>query len=153
MTRYILLFDIYGLVFVERPLWREDGSVIYICCWPLPAQSFLGPSPLELETIFYCLRLETSLFVASYDSQGHGGDVQPRLHLASYPQKAEMLAAMISRTTPRHRPHRKQSPYCCDGVFTVSLLGNGHGTDTRKTSYVITTSPAAWRWLLPSNEQ
>jgi hypothetical protein len=27
MTRYLLLFDSYGLVFVERPLWREDGSV------------------------------------------------------------------------------------------------------------------------------
>jgi hypothetical protein len=34
---------------------------------------------LELETIFYCLRLETSLFVASCDSQGHGGGIRPRL--------------------------------------------------------------------------
>jgi hypothetical protein len=33
-----------------------------------------------LVTIFYCLRLETSLFVASYDSQGYGGGVRPRLH-------------------------------------------------------------------------
>jgi hypothetical protein len=33
---------------VGRHLWREDGSVIYICCWPLPAQSFFGPSPLGL---------------------------------------------------------------------------------------------------------
>jgi hypothetical protein len=23
--------------FVGRPLWREDGSVFYICCWPSPA--------------------------------------------------------------------------------------------------------------------
>jgi hypothetical protein len=30
--------------------------------------------------IFYCLRFETSLFVASYDSQGHGGGTRPRLH-------------------------------------------------------------------------
>jgi hypothetical protein len=34
MTRYLLLIDSYGLVFVERPLWREDGSVFDICCWP-----------------------------------------------------------------------------------------------------------------------
>jgi hypothetical protein len=27
--------------------------------------------------IFYSLRFETSLFVASYDSQGHGGDIRP----------------------------------------------------------------------------
>jgi hypothetical protein len=29
---------------------------------------FFGPSPLGLATVFYCLRFETSLFVASYDS-------------------------------------------------------------------------------------
>jgi hypothetical protein len=27
MIRYLLLFDSHGLVFVERPLWLEDGSV------------------------------------------------------------------------------------------------------------------------------
>jgi hypothetical protein len=42
------LCDSYGLDIVGRPLWREDGSVFYICCWPLPAQSFFGPSPLGL---------------------------------------------------------------------------------------------------------
>jgi hypothetical protein len=57
----VLLCDIYGLVLVGRPLSREDGSVFFMCCWPLPAQSVSGPSPLGLETIFYCLRLETSL--------------------------------------------------------------------------------------------
>jgi hypothetical protein len=36
MTRYLLLFDNYGLEFVERPLWRENGSVFCICCWPPP---------------------------------------------------------------------------------------------------------------------
>jgi hypothetical protein len=71
-TRYLLLFDSYGLVFV--------GRLLYMCCWPLLAHSFLGPSPLELATIFYCLRFETSLFVASYDSQGHGGSIRPRLN-------------------------------------------------------------------------
>jgi hypothetical protein len=46
--------------FVGRPLWREDGSVFCICSWSLPAQFFLGPCPLGLATIFYCLRFETS---------------------------------------------------------------------------------------------
>jgi hypothetical protein len=45
MTRYLLLFDSYGLVFLRRPLWREDGSVFHIWNWSLPAQSFSGPSP------------------------------------------------------------------------------------------------------------
>jgi hypothetical protein len=62
-----------------RPIWREDVSVFCVCYWPLSAQSFSGPSPLGLATIFYCLRFENSLFVASYDSQGHG--VKPNLGL------------------------------------------------------------------------
>jgi hypothetical protein len=61
-------------------LWREDGSVVYNCCWPSPAQSFSGRSPVGLVTIFYNLIFETSLFVASYDSQGYSGDIRPRLH-------------------------------------------------------------------------
>jgi hypothetical protein len=61
-------------------LWLEDGSVFCICCWPLLAQSFSSPSPLGLATIFYCLRSEASLFVASYNSLGHGGGIRPRLH-------------------------------------------------------------------------
>jgi hypothetical protein len=36
-------------------------------------------------TIFYCLRFETSLFVASYDSQGYGGGFRPRLHTRNVP--------------------------------------------------------------------
>jgi hypothetical protein len=36
MTRYLLLFDSYGFVFVRRPLWREDGSVFRICCLSTP---------------------------------------------------------------------------------------------------------------------
>jgi hypothetical protein len=34
MTRYLLLFDSYGLVFVGRPLWREDGSVFLYATGP-----------------------------------------------------------------------------------------------------------------------
>jgi hypothetical protein len=45
-----------------------------------PAQSSLRPSPLVLATIFYSLRFDTSLFVASYDSQSHGGGIRPLLH-------------------------------------------------------------------------
>jgi hypothetical protein len=37
MTRYLLLRDSYGLVFLGRRLWREDRSVFSICCWPSPA--------------------------------------------------------------------------------------------------------------------
>jgi hypothetical protein len=69
-----------------RVCWCEAPSLTRgrVCRLQLllasPAQSFSGPSPLGLMTIFYCLRLETSLFVASYDSQGYGGGIRPRLH-------------------------------------------------------------------------
>jgi hypothetical protein len=79
-TRFLLLSDSCGFVDVKRSLWREDESVVYSCCWPLPAQSYSGPSPVGLVTIVYCLRVETSLFVASSDSQGYGGGIRPRLH-------------------------------------------------------------------------
>jgi hypothetical protein len=42
-----------------HPLWQEDGSVVYDCCWSSSAQSFSGFSPAGLMTIFYCLRFET----------------------------------------------------------------------------------------------
>jgi hypothetical protein len=35
---------------------------------------------MGLATIFYSLKFETSLFVASYDSQGHGEGIRPHLH-------------------------------------------------------------------------
>jgi hypothetical protein len=101
MTRYLLRFGSYSLVFMGRPVWREDGSVFCICCWPLPAQSFFGPSPLGLATIFYCLRFETSPSVASYDSQGHGGGIRPRLHTGfSFGIPRYIASERIPRKTP-----------------------------------------------------
>jgi hypothetical protein len=68
------------VVDVGRFLWREDGSIVYKCCWSSPAQPFSCPSPVGLVIVFYCLRFEASLFVASYDSQGYGGGIRTRLH-------------------------------------------------------------------------
>jgi hypothetical protein len=68
----------------------------------LASAVFLGPSPLGLATVFYCLRFETSLFVASYDSQAHGGGIRPRLHTGL---KCQLLLASryiaLGRTTPQ----------------------------------------------------
>jgi hypothetical protein len=69
-----------AVIDVGDSLCLQDGSVVYNCCWSSPAQSLLGPSSVELATIFYCLRLESSLFVASYDSQGYCGGIRTRLH-------------------------------------------------------------------------
>jgi hypothetical protein len=48
-----------AVFYVGRPLWWENGSAVNICCWSSPAQSFLGPSPAGLVTIFYHLTFET----------------------------------------------------------------------------------------------
>jgi hypothetical protein len=79
-TRSWLLSDSCWFVGLGRPLWREDESAVCSCCWPLLAQSFSGPSPFGPAAIFCCLKFETTLFVASYDSQGHGGGIRSLLH-------------------------------------------------------------------------
>jgi hypothetical protein len=107
-TRYLLLFDSYDLVFVERPLWREDGSVFCVCCWPFLAQFFLGPSPLWLATMFYFLRLETSLFIASNDSQGHGGGIRPHLHTGV----TELLVLFSLYSLSTDHAQKTQFYYC-----------------------------------------
>jgi hypothetical protein len=58
-TRFLLLSDSCRFVDVGRSLWWENGSAVYNCCWSSPPQSFLGPSPAGLVTMFYCLRFET----------------------------------------------------------------------------------------------
>jgi hypothetical protein len=57
-STFLLLSNSCGFVDVRRPLWWEDGSVVYNCCWSSPAQSFSGPSPAGLITTFYCLTFE-----------------------------------------------------------------------------------------------
>lgn len=41
--RFLLLLHSFGLVDVGRPLWWDNGSVIYIRWWPSPAQLNLPP--------------------------------------------------------------------------------------------------------------
>jgi hypothetical protein len=95
------------------------GSVFCICRWPLPAQSFSGPSPLGLATVFYYLRFETSHFVAFYDSQGHGGGIRLRLHTgycsltADSPTDSCYIASV--RTTTQKTPLLYYWPRVCCG--------------------------------------
>jgi hypothetical protein len=46
-------------IFISVKQLRVCWSVVYNCCWPLPAQPFLGPSPAGLMITFYSLRFET----------------------------------------------------------------------------------------------
>jgi hypothetical protein len=75
-----IFITVRQLLVCSGALSLTRGWVIYNCSWPLPAQTFLGPTPVWLMTIIYCLIFKTSLFIASHDVQGYGGGVQPRLH-------------------------------------------------------------------------
>jgi hypothetical protein len=97
----LLLSDSIGFVDMGRSLWREDVSVAYNFCWPLPGQSFSGPPPVGLANIFYCLRFETSIFVNFYDSQGYGGGIRPFLHTGGLTLGlARAIAQAVSRWLP-----------------------------------------------------
>jgi hypothetical protein len=50
---------------IRGALSDERTSLSFTICWSSPAQSFLGPSPLGLATILYCLRFETSFSLPS----------------------------------------------------------------------------------------
>jgi hypothetical protein len=54
---FLLLSDSCGFVIVGRPLWWEGGSVVYNCCWSLPAQSFSGPSPTGVQSPYTYTRI------------------------------------------------------------------------------------------------
>jgi hypothetical protein len=112
---------------VGRPLWREVGSVFCMCCWPLPAQSFSGPSPLGLETIFYCLTFETSLFVAFYDSQGHGGGIRSRLHTGMNWTEWNWSLYKLATDHPQKTHQLLSNGYhvLLSGVFTHAWPSNG----------------------------
>jgi hypothetical protein len=71
MTIYLLLFGSYGLV-LWAALSDKRTSLSFVHAADPRQRSSLGSD--------YCLRFETSLFVSSSDSQGHGGGIRPRLH-------------------------------------------------------------------------
>jgi hypothetical protein len=54
-----LSLDSCGFVIMERPIWQEDGSIIYSCCWSSPVQFLLGPNSAGLVTKCYCLSFGT----------------------------------------------------------------------------------------------
>jgi hypothetical protein len=47
------------IILIKRPLWLEDGFVIYNWCWYSPAQSFSGLSPMALMATFYYFSFKT----------------------------------------------------------------------------------------------
>jgi hypothetical protein len=63
------------VLFFWGPLSDERAGLSFLC-----AAGLCQCSPSRIRVPWDCLRFEVSLFVASYDSQGHGGGIPPRLH-------------------------------------------------------------------------
>jgi hypothetical protein len=106
-----------------------------ITAGPRQRSHFRVRVPVGLVTIFYCLRFEASLFVASYYSQGYGGGIRPRLPAQGWHAKKNYQrrfnymsplynfgAKRIQTTTPNgfSVPIR-----CCGNVPSDPLSSNG----------------------------
>jgi hypothetical protein len=61
------------------PSYERTGLSFTIAAGPRQRSHSRARVPWDSRP-FYCLRFETSLFVTSYDSQGYGGAIRPRLH-------------------------------------------------------------------------
>jgi hypothetical protein len=79
-TRYLLLFDSYGLL-LWGVLSSDRGRVFFLyMLLDLASVVSLGSESLGTRDHILLSQIETSLFVASYDSQLHGGDIGTPLH-------------------------------------------------------------------------
>jgi hypothetical protein len=85
-TRYLLLIY-YGLLCAAPSLTRGRVCLLYML--PALASTVLGSEYPRDRDHTYCLGFETSPFVASFDSQGHGGGIRPRL------QAGEVLSRLL----------------------------------------------------------
>jgi hypothetical protein len=171
------LFDNCGFLAVGRPLWREDGYVIYSynCFWALPEQSLLGQSPAELTVIFYShLRLPQpgepvpvcpprtgwtqlnpralgSFFVASYDSKCYGEGILTRLHTGLIVYFPFTPVVYLTRHE-LHRKHRAQQCFhCCTPNVIWYIIVMISRLDTEQWGRVLCTVP--WTVVLRWKQQ
>jgi hypothetical protein len=93
MTRYLLCLTVTVLILWGALSDERTGLPFVHAAGPCQRKSFLGPSPLGPATLIYCLRFDTSLFFAFYDSQGHGGGIQSQSHTETDGQSVSLGVA------------------------------------------------------------
>jgi hypothetical protein len=123
MTRYLFLSDSYVLVSVGRFLWREDGSVFCMCCWPLPTQSFSGPSPLGLAAVIYCLRFEASVSSPPTTRRVTVEVFDPASTRVTFKRPSSSLYNPSARTKQKTQPL-----YLWENLFSTPLPSIAHPT-------------------------
>jgi hypothetical protein len=140
-TRFLLLSDSCGFVDMGYPLWRKDESVVYNCCCPSPAQSFLGPSPA-------CLRFKTLPTRRTRSPYlyppGTGWPSYNPLHWVPFSSPSATRRAMVEVSTPP--PHGVANTFCntYDIHSTIRLHGvvlNSLSTWTTLPIFITVWSP------------
>jgi hypothetical protein len=137
MTRYLLLFDCYGFVFVGRRLWREDGSgprqrSLSRVRFPWISQSYFTVSVLRLP--FSSPPTTRRVTVEVFDPASTPARIKTR-YIASWrkPQKTKFLAdALLQR----------------DVAVTAERIEN---SASNSSSIVVYARVAAVTWRLPSH--
>jgi hypothetical protein len=104
---------------------QQGGSVVYGFCWSSPGQSFLDRSPVELTTIFLCLRFKTpETWRAKYHiyiPQEQGGSfIPPRTGFCPH-YIASGWVDPIENTTSLGSSVCFVSVLCCGNVLSMSL--------------------------------
>jgi hypothetical protein len=112
MTRYLVVFDNYGSVCVERPLWREDGWLPNITRIPLYSLR-VDRTENSASTVGTCLPNHCITMVAAMTAQNTS-------HVISS-QRIHWCATCCPATSNKHSYF-----YCCVRfyVFTESLPSN-----------------------------
>jgi hypothetical protein len=100
--------DSWGFVILNRPLWREDGSVIYCCCWSLLAQTNCW---VEL-SLSYCRRLVDQFVLVL------GSPLGPMIRFYPYPFFSDNCSVVLTVRSPLWRE---------DGSVTYSAIADWSG--------------------------
>jgi hypothetical protein len=118
-TSTVTVLFLWGALSDER---TGLSFVLVYAAGPRQRSLSLGPSPVGLVTIFYCLIFETSLFVASYDSQGHGGGIRLHLHTGEFSELSSKHRPAYNPSARTNRKHSSSTVACMLGRYLATAI-------------------------------
>jgi hypothetical protein len=117
---------------VPHEFYREQSSAV-ICCWPLPAQSFLVSGPAGPETIFLFVPRPLMFFLMGPPHRREEGShccyrLLPtatdchRLLPTATDRRVFSFFCFLSRTQQRTPKYMKAGPYSCKNMLYSLML-------------------------------
>jgi hypothetical protein len=130
--------------FADRWCGQRNGSLR-----PLISVSWTRVAWDSWPYVFYCLRFETSRFVASYDTQGHGGGIRPRLHTSLIGNGSWFLLHVLGTDRTENNASNSSSIVVCVSVpaFAWRLLRYCLATACLRSRYLSTAVSAGFTIL------